>query len=170
MDQRLSQADALPVPLGKLAHQQVADITGGRPFQDRVHAPRNLLLGDALDRSHEAQEVANLHLWVQRWRLGQVPDALLDFNRILANIEARDARRPVGRRQKAGQDAHRRSLPGSVRAEEAYDLAALDLEADVRDSGLGSVAFGDAFNLNHGRKLKRGAVTRSQTVEPLKAA
>ena len=53
----------------------------------------------------------------------QVPDALLDLEGLLEDVEACDRSCACRRREKAGEDAHRRCLPGAVGPEKSNDLA-----------------------------------------------
>ena len=53
-------------------------------------------------------------------------------------------RRAAGRRDQVEQQPHRRRLAGAVRAEEAEDLAALDLEVEVEEAVPGAVVLREA--------------------------
>ncbi len=60
VDDRLGQADALPVALGELAQQLVAHVADGAALQDLIHAPAEVGLRDALEPRHEGQVLDRL--------------------------------------------------------------------------------------------------------------
>jgi hypothetical protein len=72
-----------------------------------------------------------------------------------------DAHRTRGGRQVAGEDPHRRALAGAVRAEEADDLAAGHLEADVVDGRDPGVGFDEVADFNGGRIFGHAAAVTS---------
>jgi D-sedoheptulose 7-phosphate isomerase len=55
----------------------------------------------------------------------------------------------LGGRHIAGNDPHRRRLPGAVRAEKSQDFAPFHGEADVVDRGDRAVAFREVLDLDH---------------------
>src|SRR5262249_32993039 len=72
---------------------------------------------------------------VERRLLQRDTDAQPDRVGPLDDVEARDRRAAAGRLEQRAQHAHRRRLAGSVRTEEAVDLALLDLELEAVDGG-----------------------------------
>ena len=84
----------------------------------------------------KAQELAGRQLLVDERPIGD------EAERRLRALRARVARswpltrmRPGRRLQQPGDHPERRRLAGAVRAEEAVDLAGLDVEADAVDRG-----------------------------------
>ncbi len=64
-------------------------------------------------------------------------------------VVAKDGRPAGGRSQEAEQDPDRRGLAGAVRAEEAEDLAFVDLEIHVLDAATLAVSLREADGLDH---------------------
>ena len=93
-------------------------------------------LGEAVDRAEEAQVLDHREIEVERELLRHVAEPVLPLLGVLGDVEAAEAGDAAGgRRQQAGQHPDRRRLAGAVRAEEAEDAAAGDVEADRVDGG-----------------------------------
>ena len=90
VDDRLGEADALPVAFGELADQLVADVADGAAPDHFVDAPVDIGGGDALQLADEGEVLGDLHFGVDRRRFRQVADALLDLH---AGSPARRSRR-----------------------------------------------------------------------------
>ena len=71
---------------------------------------------------------------------GQVADPPMDRDRVLRRLDAEDLGAPGGRPDEVQEDPHRRRLAGAVRPEESEDLARLDVEVDVDDAAVSTVA------------------------------
>jgi len=65
------------------------------------------------------------------------------------------ARRAGGGRQGSGEDPHRGGFAGAIGSEKCQDLAFFDGEGHIVDRGLGAVAFGEMFDLDHGGSTDR---------------
>ena len=72
-------------------------------------------------------------LLVEADRVGQVADPSLDLARLPGRIETHHAGLAVGRLGQAEQHQDRRRLAGAVLAEQAEDLARVDLEVELVD-------------------------------------
>jgi hypothetical protein len=68
---------------------------------------------------------------------------------LLEDIEAVDARLSLRGRKKAGEDSHRRRLPGAVLTEEANNLALTHFEGNVLDRDVACVSLSQAFDFDH---------------------
>jgi hypothetical protein len=146
----LGQAHALPVALGQPADHRLADVPHAALLHRVVDAGLALGLGDALDLGAEVQERVHVHVRVEGRRLGDVADAPLHLQRLLEDVVARDPRRALGRGEVAGEDPHRRRLPGAVGAQEAEDLALVHAERDAVHGRMAAVTLGQIFDLDHG--------------------
>ena len=72
----------------------------------------------------------------------------------MVQVDARHLQRAAGGREQAAQHAERGRLAGAVGPEQAEDLAALDLEADVIDGGESAEPPDQIVDLDH--RLVRG--------------
>jgi hypothetical protein len=149
VNQRLREADALPVPLGELAAVPGGHVGHVRAGHHGLDARFTFLRRYALDAADEIKILAHRHVGVQRRRLREIARAPLGLEWLIEHVVAGDDRAPLGRRHVAGQHPHRGGLPGAVGAEEAEDLSPFDTEADVVHGRDPAVAFGDVQNLNH---------------------
>ena len=149
VDDRLRQADALPVAFRQLRAQSVRHVGDS---DARHHLPDSLAPPGgrhALDPRHEIQILFDRHVGIERRGFRQVAGPALGFDRLLEHVEPGDHGLAIGRRHVAGQNPHRRRLAGAVRAQEAEDFAALDAKADVVDGGDPAVLLGEVLDLNH---------------------
>ena len=179
VEQRLREADALPVALRELAALAVRHVGDPRALHHRGHARLALGPRHALDARAEVEILAHAHVGVERRRLGQIAGAALGLDRLLDEIEAGHDGGALGGRHVAGEHAHGRGLAGAVRAEKAEDLAAFDREADVVDGGEGAVPLGEVLDLDHvgrlrevgpcsGKALMTGRLRSPQTTNPIR--
>ena len=85
--------------------------------------------------------------------LGDVADAAPDGAGVASQVGAGDGRVAAGRAQQRREHAQRRGLAGPVRAEEADDLAGVDVEVDathgVDVTSTGLVGAGQAAGMDH---------------------
>src|SRR5262249_9347129 len=79
MDNGLRQSDALAVAFGELAEELVFDIRDRATAANIVDALAEGGSRQSFQLADELQILRSLHLPVDRRRLGEVPDALLDF-------------------------------------------------------------------------------------------
>ena len=89
------------------------------------------------------------HLFVERGVLWQVADALLDLGSVVTDLEAIDLDGAGGGIKKPGEDLHHRRLPGTVVAEQADNLAALNVRAHVADGHCAAVVPCEVANGDH---------------------
>ncbi len=99
---------------------------------------RLALAGEPIGAGEEVEVLGDRQLAVERELLRHVADALARRGARRAQVDAGDAQRAAGRRQQAAEHAEGGRLAGAVGAEQAEDLAGLDLEADVVDGGEGA--------------------------------
>ena len=76
-------------------------------------------------------------------------DPALELVDVADRVETEHADRSAIRVPQSFDAFHRRRLAGAVWAQEAENLAALDLEADVVDGRHAAVAFREVLNLDH---------------------
>ena len=117
---RLDDADLLAHAARVVADEPFQG--GRRQFQPiaQLAAPHRRTagqLGEVVEQPFSAERV------VERDAARQVADAATDRDAVAHDVEAEHASTAGGRMQKPEQQANRRALPGSVRAEEAEDLA-----------------------------------------------
>ena len=67
---------------------------------------------------------------------------------VALDVEAVDGGVAAGRDEEAAEDADERRLAGAVRAEEAEDLAARDLQRDAVERADGAEVLGDVLNVD----------------------
>ena len=90
----------------------------------------------AVQPTLQPQQLAPGLAGIERRLLEGDADAQPDLAGVLDDVEAGDGRLAARRRQQRAQHPHGRRLAGAVRAEEAVDLAAPDLEVDAGDGVL----------------------------------
>jgi hypothetical protein len=137
------QRGARPVPeaLEVEAAEQLPAAGGGVRLADAVEAGlvEELLAGAGLRQAAAA--------------LGDVADPAADADRVFEEVVAGDGGRPGGGPQQRGEHAQRGRLAGAVGAEEADDLAGVDVEVDTADrlhgAGAGGERAGEAAGSDH---------------------
>ena len=149
MDDGLSDADALPVALRKLADDRVPDAAEGGALDHFIHPFGDIRAGDAFQLRDEGKIIADLHFRIERRGFGQVADVLADVERLLNDIETGHAGFARSRGQEAGEDAHRGGFSGAVLAEKPNDFALADFEGNVFDRYIASVSLGQTFDFDH---------------------
>jgi hypothetical protein len=149
MNDRLGEADALPVAFRELADDFVLDPRDRGALADFIHAAFDFVRRNAFQFRDEGEIGGHLHFRVKRGSFGQIANAFLDLERLIEDIETGYAGLSRRGRKKAGEDSHRRRLPGAVLTEEADDLALAHFEGDVLDGDVARVSLGQAFDFNH---------------------
>jgi hypothetical protein len=149
VEHRLCEAHALAEALRQLADELAGDVTQAAAAADLLDAPRALGRIHLTQIGRELEVLEHRHVAVDGRVLGQVPDAPAHLEGVLEDVEARDLGAAGGRREVAGQHLHGRRLAGAVRAQEAEDLALVDLERHVVDGSRGAVVLGEALDLYH---------------------
>ena len=114
-----------------------------RVFQfNQLQQPVNALVGFAARQAEDfrikAEQLLGGEKLVVVGQLRQVADALAGDG--LADVNAEQAGRAAGGRDKAEQDVHRGGLAGAVGAEEAEDFAGTDFEVEAVQGDLGGLA------------------------------
>ena len=142
VDQRLSETDTLTIAFRQLRRQAARHVVDARAHHHLLHALAPFGRWNALDFGDERQVFVDGHVRVEGRRFGKVAGAPLGFDRLVDGL-------PVGRRQEAGEDAHRRGLAGAVRSEKAEDFAPLHAETDIVDRGDAAVALREVLHLDH---------------------
>ncbi len=153
VDDGLRQPDALLVALGQLHAVPVRHVGDPRLAHHIVHPRRDLAPRNAFDAGDEIEIFPDRHVRVERRRFGQVAGTPLGFDGLLEHVMPGDHHRALRCGHVAGDDAHRRGLAGTVRSQEAENLAGFDAECHVADRRDRTVAFREALNLNHGETL-----------------
>ena len=92
-----------------------------------------LLAGDAVHRRLQAQMLAAGQIWIERSFLECGADRLPHLRPFLDDVVPTDRRCACRRRQQRREHVDRRGFAGAVRAEEAEDLARIDMEVDAVD-------------------------------------
>jgi hypothetical protein len=114
VDQRLAQADALPVTVRERRDVLAERLRQTADLDDLLEPRFELTLVEPANLGRELQVIVHSHVCVQWRTLRQVPEALPDAERVIEDVAA-----------------HRGGLAGAVRAEEAYDFALAHLEAHL---------------------------------------
>jgi hypothetical protein len=150
VNQRLREADPLLVALRELRAMPARHVGHPGALHHLVHAASDIF-AHALDLGDEGQVLADGHVRIKRRGFRQVAGPALGFERLLEHVETGDGRRALGGGHVAGNNAHRRGLPGAVGAEKPENFAGLRSKTHVVYGGHGAVAFGKMLNLDHGR-------------------
>jgi hypothetical protein len=127
----LGEADALAVAFGEFAKELLFDVLDGAALANVIGALAQLDSRKALQFADKGQVFGGPHLGIERRHFGKVTGALLDFERLFQHVEPGDSSFSRGWREKAGKHAHGGGFAGAVGAEEAHNLALLDLKRDV---------------------------------------
>ena len=102
-----------------------------RQRDDLEHLVDALIRHTAEKISKGAKVVATRQVAVQRGGFDQSTDARQNLGPVVANLEAEYLHRTVGRRDEAERHSDRGRLTRAVGAEEAEELAAVDLEVEM---------------------------------------
>ena len=130
VDQRRGKVEAPLHPARVGADPAVGGGGEVDPLQQVIGAPAALRGGDALQRRLQADQLAAGHQRVERRFLEGDADRPAHRPRFLDHVVPGDGGAPAGWQQQRRQHPHGRRLAGAVGAEEAVDLARLDLEVD----------------------------------------
>ena len=84
-----------------------------------------------IERCEQGQRLARRDLVLERGGLERGADSLLDLEGMLARVDAADLDAARVRFAQSDDAFERRRLAGAVRADQAEDLAVLDVEADA---------------------------------------
>ena len=149
LDQRAGQGNPLALPAGELVRPTLGEGRelhqvehGGDPVGDLGLGKTIPLqaVGDVLLHGHVGEERVGLEHHVDRPLIG----------RQAAHILAIDEDAPRGRRLEAGQHAQQGGLAAAGAAQQAEQLAPIDLDVDVVDRGELAEALEDPLHVNEG--------------------
>ena len=141
-DQRLRNADALAIALGKIANQPVFHLGYPRALHGGVHLLSRLRARKAPRAGDKAQIFRGRHVGVQRRNLRQITDALFCFQRLFKDVVPVDRNLALRGGKAAGDDVHRGRFARAVRPEKPVYLALLNGEAYVGYGGVRAVSLG----------------------------
>ena len=150
-EQRLRDADALPVALGQGGDAAVRDLADLDLPDHLADLPVELFAPQPLGLPDKPQVFQRGLVQIERRLLGQVTDQALGLLRLGQNIKAAHRHAARCRRQAAGHNVHGGRLARAVRPEEAVNMAFGDLEGQVVDREKIAVVFCQVFDLYHGR-------------------
>ena len=106
---------------------------------------------DAAPQVREVREqLAAGELRVEREVAGDVSDVTADLDRSLVRVEPEDGGRPRGGTDLVEQRSDRRGLAGTVRSQEAVDLALLDVQIETGDGVLVAESAPQVASVDHG--------------------
>ena len=131
IDQRLGNADSLPVSPGDRADQLVGNVAEATVIHDLGGFPLDLLGRRPLDGRHKTKIVIDLHVFIKRDSLRQITDPFTYVQGVFKTIIAGHDNLPFGGREKAGQNAHHRSFSRPIGAKKTQDFAFFNTEADI---------------------------------------
>ena len=109
------------------------------------------VVADAVNLGEERDVLVDAQVAVEAEALREIADFRRDRAMVLDRIVAGDADRAAVGVQQAAQQSNRRCLSGTVRADEAEHLAAVDGEREPIDRDGAPVALGDAIKREHVR-------------------
>jgi hypothetical protein len=157
VDERARAGELLSHPFGEGAGERV-------PFLPEIEALQQalgmlqLFLG-AVGGSDEAQMLPNGEQLVRVRRLRHIRQAAFGCCRLVGQIVAAHGDAAGGRLEDRSDAAESRGLSGAIRPEEAHDLAAVNLIADVLNSREVSEVLGEAFDFQHAGCCESTAAT-----------
>ena len=125
----------LLVAAGQLAAGSACDAAELELLQRPGDAFALAAAAQPIGAGEEVQVLDHGELAIERELLRHVADALPGRGAGVAQIDAGDAQRAAAGRQQTAEHAERGRLAGPVGPEQAEDLAAVDLEADMIDGG-----------------------------------
>ena len=147
---RLSDADALPVTLRKIADAPAHHVAGTSLLRHLFDLRRQFCAAQALRFADETQIFQRRLVHVQRRLLWQIADEPLRGVRFLEHIMAADRDTARRRRQTARHDVHRRRFSGAVWSEKTIDLAFFDLKRQIVQRQDLAIFFRQMFHFDHG--------------------
>ena len=147
-EQRLRNAHALPVALGKRGNSAVSNWLNARARHGIGDLYRQLRSAHPLSLPYKAQVFHWCFVQVERWLLGEIADEPFGLFRLIKNIVAADAHMTLRCGKAAGHDIHGGGLPRSIGAEEAVDLTAFDGNAQIGNCRMLAVSLAQVFNFD----------------------
>ena len=133
MEERAGDRELLPHPLAERAGR----IGPAFPEAEQPEQPLGALGTEGARQTVETPEVLQVRLGrelvIEAGRFGEDADAGADGLGLVANFAAAHVCPALGRRDERGEHPDRRRLPGTVRAEEAENLARADFQGQVAD-------------------------------------
>jgi hypothetical protein len=165
--ERLDQPDLLLVALRQLADRLV------ERQPEALGELGDVRVVDAAAQAREiAQHLAGGELLVQRQLAGEVAQPAAHGDPLPADVHAQNLRTAARGPQEVEQQADRRRLAGTVRADVAEDLAGPDLEIEVVERPERPVGLGEALGADrhlHGTGVQRRGSRSCRLVGPLQA-
>ena len=104
---------------------------------------------DTLKRRAVTQVLCYAHVAVERHVFWHVTEMRSSLQRLFKNVESRDRRAAGGWRHEACQNSHGGGFASTVGSEKPHDFAAANLEIQIPDGRLASIAFCQIFDFNH---------------------
>ena len=147
-EQRLRNAHALPVALGKRGNSAASNRLNARARHGIGDLYRQLRSTQALGLPYKAQVFHWCFIQIKRRLLGEIADKPFGLFRLIKNIVAADAHMPLRCGKAAGHDIHGGGLPRSIGAEEAVDLTAFDGNAQIGNCRMLAVSLAQVFNFD----------------------
>ena len=133
VDHRDRERQALALAQRQRGRQRVHDRRETEALGDMAHARRDLRARHAEQARVQFEVLPHVELAVERKPLRHVAHAAARLEVARVDRAAEQPRLSLGRGQKTGQHLHRRRLAAAVGADEAEDLAAIDVKAHVVD-------------------------------------
>src|ERR1051325_4760972 len=146
--ERGGEREALLPSAGERAGEAVAVRADVREVDRPLDALAALGAFQPVDGAEELEVLEHGEVAVERERLRDVADVAAHLLAFLFDVEAVDAGVAGGGDEEAAEDADERRLAGAVRAEEAEDLAARDLQRDVVEGADGAEVLGDVLDVD----------------------
>ena len=152
LDQRVGDAEALEHAPRVLLGLVVGPGRQADLLERLVDRRIRLGLRDPVQAGRVAQVLAPGQVRVEADRVREVADAALDLERAAGRVEPDDAGLALGRLGQPEEHQDRRRLAGAVLAEQAEDLAGLDLEIEMVDGDEVAVGLGQAAGPDRGAR------------------
>ena len=156
MQQRGGDDHLAAHPLGVSAEQFVFERVHAEleEFDKASDAPGGLGFVDAVEGCDHEEVLEAAERFVNRAGIGHEAEDALCLQGLCYNVKSRDGCRAAVGPEEAGEHFQRGRLAGTVRAEEADDLAGGDLQGKVVHGELGAEPLGEIADGEHGEKAK----------------
>src|SRR5690606_18928311 len=139
VQQRGGDHHLLAHPLRVLGQAAVLDLAQAEQLEELAAPRRRRLRVQVVEARDEVQVLRRRQRVIERRGLRHVADAPLDLERLLDDVEPRNHRTARRRPDQAGEDLDGRGLASPVRAQEADDLARLDVQVEIDQRSLVAV-------------------------------
>ncbi len=170
VEQGLAQVQPLAHALREAGRRPVGELEQSAERRHRTHRADAFAPSEAVGARGEVEELRDGEVRVGDELVRHEPDVPADLARLHQHAPPLDPRVARVREVEGGEDAHRRRLPGAVRADEAEDLATFERERELVHRSDGAERAGDPLDVeqraSHRGRPPRGSPRRGEPTAP----